>query len=162
MILRHGLHQRGTPEYDGVAGVSQWGILTGGNYTYHFGTDDNYGPYWYHAHLRNYNQDGIRGPMLIHAAQNVSRPFPTISNDTEDIAAMKLAEVSPTTLMVSDWYHLTGDAVSARLVATQNAMQALCVDSVLFNGIGAVQCPPAADMTALGLDSKGCASMSCE
>ncbi|KAL8276708.1 hypothetical protein RQP46_010887 [Phenoliferia psychrophenolica] len=156
----HGLHQRGTPEYDGVPGLSQWPILPGGNFTYLISTASNYGGYWYHAHLRNYYQDGLRGPIFIHAAPDVARPFGEISSSSTDIAAMHAADAAPQTLMLMDWFHETGDAIRAKLVATKDAMGPLCASSVLFNGVGRVQCPPADVVAEMGRDSRGCMSMS--
>lgn len=99
---------------------------------------------------------------MVHARSDVARPFDLISNTTNDIAAMMTADATPSTLMLMDWYHETGDAILARLAATNDSMQPLCADSILFNGIGAVQCPSAAEVAAMGLDSKGCMSMACE
>ncbi|KAK9893177.1 multicopper oxidase, partial [Cystobasidium minutum MCA 4210] len=75
----HGLHQEGTPEYDGVPGVNQYAIPPGANVTYCFGTETNYGTYWYHIHLRDIYQDGVRGPILIQPNSSVARPYNKIS-----------------------------------------------------------------------------------
>merc|ERR1712169_89358 len=48
----HGLLQRGSPDMDGVPGVTQFPIPPGGNFTYRFSTADEYGFYWYHSHFR--------------------------------------------------------------------------------------------------------------
>mmetsp|Transcript_12782 Transcript_12782/g.40789 ORF Transcript_12782/g.40789 Transcript_12782/m.40789 type:complete len:134 (+) Transcript_12782:726-1127(+) len=46
----HGLKVAGAPEMDGVAGVTQFGLLPFHNMTYRFVVDDEPGTYWYHGH----------------------------------------------------------------------------------------------------------------
>ncbi|KAJ9091606.1 hypothetical protein QFC21_007146 [Naganishia friedmannii] len=152
----HGLHQRGTPEFDGVPGLNQYGIPPGGNLTYRFGTTDNYGAYWYHVHVRDVYQDGLRGPLLIHPSDDVERPYHLISNDTADVEAFTQAEKEAPVLMVNDWFHQTSETMLARLSVTNDAMAPLCANSVLFNGMGRVICSQASDNTT----SFGCNSMS--
>ncbi len=133
----------------------QYAIPPGGNFTYCFSTDTNYGAYWYHVHLRDLYQDGIRGPLLIHPGEKVARPFFLISNNSEDLTAMQDAEKASSTLVMNDWFHETSDEIALRLAATNDSMRPLCASSVLFNGMGRVQCPA----PTMGLDSFGCVSM---
>jgi len=140
-FLRHGLHQRGTPQNDGVPGLNQYAIPPGGQYTYCFGTESNYGAYWYHVHLRGIYQDGIRGPILVQPNATIDRPYALINNNTDDIEAMRRAEQSSNMLMVNDWFHETSDAIALRMAATQDSMRPLCANSVLFNGMGRIDCP---------------------
>ncbi|GHJ89536.1 hypothetical protein NliqN6_5938 [Naganishia liquefaciens] len=152
----HGLHQRGTPEFDGVPGVNQYGIPAGGNLTYRFGTMENYGAYWYHVHVRDIYQDGIRGPLLIHPSENVDKPFHLISNDTTDARAFLEAEKKAPVLMVNDWFHQTSETMLAQLSVTNDSMAPLCANSILFNGLGQVICTRISNNTS----SFGCDSMS--
>lgn len=55
----HGIFQHGTPESDGVPGVTQWNIYPGESYTYRFNVSSQYGAYWHHAHERGYYADGV-------------------------------------------------------------------------------------------------------
>lgn len=135
--------------------TNQYAIPSGGNYTYCFGTDTNYGAYWYHVHLRGIYQDGVRGSILIHPKSTVERPYTLISNDTGDIRAMHQAELSPSILMVNDWFHETSDAILLRMASTQDSMQTLCANSILFNGLGRVDCP----VDTSGKISFGCGMM---
>jgi FtsP/CotA-like multicopper oxidase with cupredoxin domain len=63
----HGLAMRGAPEYDGVAGVTQCGILPLESMTYSFVVLDEPGTYWYHGHagLPHAGARGIAGPLII-------------------------------------------------------------------------------------------------
>jgi hypothetical protein len=105
--------------------------------------------------MRGIYEDGVRGPMLIEPNDTIERPYALISNDNNDISAMQRAERSPNMLMVNDWFHETSDAIALRMVATQDSMRPLCANSVLFNGMGRVDCP----IGTLGRDSFGCESM---
>jgi len=63
----HGLAMKGAPEYDGVAGVTQCGILPFSSMTYRFVVLDEPGTYWYHGHagLSHAGVRGIAGPLLV-------------------------------------------------------------------------------------------------
>ena len=58
---------KGAPEYDGVAGVTQCGILPFSSMTYRFVVLDEPGTYWYHGHagLSHAGVRGIAGPLLV-------------------------------------------------------------------------------------------------
>lgn len=83
----HGMWQRGTPEQDGGAGISQCAIPPGGTFTYEF-TAYPAGTFWYHSHDMGQYPDGLRAPMIIHDPNNEAQ------NDADD----------ETVLWVSDWY----------------------------------------------------------
>lgn len=68
---------------------------------------------------------------------------------------MQDAEKASRTLVINDWFHETSDEIALRLVATNDSMRPLCASSVLFDGMGSVQCPA----RVAGLDSFGCVSM---
>lgn len=55
----HGQIQR-KPWYDGVPGVTQYPILSQGEFSYEF-VAEPYGIYWYHSHVSGTYDDGIRG-----------------------------------------------------------------------------------------------------
>lgn len=135
--------------------VSQYAIPPGANMTYCFSTMDNYGAYWYHVHLRDIYQDGVRGPILIQPNGSVPTPYHMISDDPADTMAIQAAAKSASMLMVNDWFHDTSEEIAARYKATGDAMRPLCANSILFNGMGQVRCPPLVS----GRDSFGCASM---
>nr|XP_034324480.1 laccase-10-like [Crassostrea gigas] len=61
----HGMHQKGTPESDGVAFISQSPILPGHTYTYKF-TAQPHGTSFYHAHIGDQRSMGLYGGLVIY------------------------------------------------------------------------------------------------
>ena len=113
-------------------------IAPGGNFTYRFSTASEYGFYWYHSHFRaNYN-DAIRGPLLIRPAPSRRRPFESLAQDDKEKTALLEAESQATNILLNDWTHELSDVIFARYVRT-GAFPS-CVDSILANGHGRVQC----------------------
>ncbi|KAL5603357.1 hypothetical protein FOBRF1_010890 [Fusarium oxysporum] len=151
----HGLLQRGTPHMDGVPGVTQDPIPPGGNFTYRFSTASEYGFFWYHSHFRAYYNDAIRGPLLIRPAASRQRPFATLAQDEDELAALLAAERNATNVLLNDWTHELSDVVFARYMKT-GAFPS-CVDSILANGQGRVQCLPKSALESgpgLGIEPK--------
>ena len=134
----HGLFQKGTPYMDGVPGVTQYPILSGGNFTYAFNVGDQYGFYWYHSHIRAYYADAVRGPIYIKPSANRTRPFAQI--DQSSVAEMMDAEENAFNLLVSDWMHDTADTIYAMHV--KSGIFPSCADSIVVNGMGRVVCQP--------------------
>ncbi|KAF7730288.1 hypothetical protein EC973_002531 [Apophysomyces ossiformis] len=112
----HGLQQRGTPSMDGVPYVTQYPIPYGQSFRYEFNTSEQYGTYWYHAHVSGVYADGLRGPMVIESKEH---PFHYDKDET---------------LMVYDWYHASSDALLTTLRST--GVFPNCIQSILFNGRG--------------------------
>ncbi|KAI8711484.1 hypothetical protein NCS52_01412000 [Fusarium sp. LHS14.1] len=136
----HGLLLRGTPDMDGVPGVTQDPIPAGGNFTYRFSTTSEYGFFWYHSHFRAYYNDAIRGPLLIRPAKSRKRPFETLARNADQVQALLAAEQNATNILLNDWTHELSDVIFARYIKT-GAFPS-CVDSILANGRGRVQCLP--------------------
>ncbi|KAJ5343453.1 hypothetical protein N7541_008006 [Penicillium brevicompactum] len=136
----HGILQRGTPDMDGVPGVTQHPILPGGNFTYRFSVKNEYGFYWYHSHFRAYYDDAIRGPLLIRPAPSRRRPFEELPDYKSDSDKMLQAEKDAVSLLLNDWTHELSDTIFARYLQT-GAFPG-CVDSILANGLGRVECLP--------------------
>ncbi|XP_011431022.3 uncharacterized protein [Magallana gigas] len=61
----HGMHQKGTPEFDGVAFISESPILPGHTYTYKF-TAQPTGTNFYHAHIGDQRSMGLYGGLIIY------------------------------------------------------------------------------------------------
>ncbi|KAK9360812.1 conidial pigment biosynthesis oxidase PcArbB [Lipomyces starkeyi] len=132
----HGHLQRGT-----VPGVTQVPIPPGGNFSYRFSLKDQYGFYWYHSHFRAYYDDSIRGSFIIHPSLSRRRPFESIAgNNTEMLRALLQAERDAASILLTDWYHSLSDDVFSQYFGT-GAFPG-CVDSLLANGYGRVQCLP--------------------
>ena len=60
----HGMHQRNTPEMDGVAHITQQPIPTYQNFTYRFKASPN-GTHWYHAHSGTHRTEGLYGALIV-------------------------------------------------------------------------------------------------
>ena len=115
-------------------------IPAGGNFTYRFSLGDEYGFFWYHSHLRAYYNDAIRGPLLIRPSPSRVRPFEKLAmNDTEKTLLLQ-AERDATSILLNDWTHELSDVIWSRYFTTGAFPN--CVDSILANGNGRVQCLP--------------------
>ncbi|KAK4979554.1 hypothetical protein LTR28_003965 [Elasticomyces elasticus] len=153
-LSRSGLLQRGTPEMDGVPGVSQFPIAPGGNFTYKFSVGNEYGFYWYHSHFRAYYNDAVRGPLMIHPSPSRTRPFESLASSGAEKNMLLQAERNASSVLLNDWTHSVSDAVYAQYFET--GAYPFCVDSLLANGYGRVQCLPESILqagTGLGLGS---------
>ncbi|KAH7239745.1 Cupredoxin [Fusarium solani] len=111
-----------------------------GNFTYRFSTASEYGFFWYHSHFRAYYNDAIRGPLLIRPAKSRRRPFETLARNDDQVQALLAAEQNATNILLNDWTHELSDVIFARYIKT-GAFPS-CVDSILANGRGRVQCLP--------------------
>ena len=60
----HGIHQRGTPEADGVAYITQNPILPQHRFTYTFKASPA-GTHWYHGHTGEQRSDGLYGAFIV-------------------------------------------------------------------------------------------------
>ena len=85
----HGMHQRRSPEQDGVAYISQYPILPNQHYTYKFQVAPA-GTHWYHAHSGAQRSDGLYGALII------TDELPNIDINYQDYPAIH-------TLMLLDW-----------------------------------------------------------
>ncbi|KOS38955.1 hypothetical protein ACN38_g10218 [Penicillium nordicum] len=136
----HGILQRGSPDMDGVPGVTQYPIPPGGNFTYRFSIKDQYGFFWYHSHVRAYYNDGIRGPLLIRPSPQRLRPFEKLAHSPHERDIILQTERDATSILLSDWTHELSDTIYARYFETGAFPN--CVDSILANGFGRVECLP--------------------
>lgn len=132
----------------------QFPIPPQGNFTYRFSTGSEYGFYWYHSHFRAYYNDAIRGPLLIHPSPARIRSFESLARDSKELDAMRQAERAAIPLLLADWYHRSSDIIYDEYFTTGAFPQ--CVDSLLANGYGRIQCLPESVLQAgpgLGLES---------
>ncbi|KAJ4359831.1 uncharacterized protein N0V89_000387 [Didymosphaeria variabile] len=135
-IHAHGIHQTNTPWADGVPGLSQRPIQPNDTFTYRWNAD-TYGSYFYHAHTRGQIDDGCYGPIIIKPKAGIAKPFDKIA--PEDVKLLEAAEARVTPLIISDWRHKTSSETWDLEVAA-GLESAVCVDSLLVNGKGAVDC----------------------
>jgi len=101
---------------------------------------NEYGFYWYHSHFRAYYDDAIRGPLLIRPAPSRRRPFEELPDYKSDSDKMLQAEKDAVSILLNDWTHELSDTIFARYLQT-GAFPG-CVDSILANGLGRVECLP--------------------
>ncbi|KAF5092742.1 hypothetical protein D0Z00_004435 [Geotrichum galactomycetum] len=135
----HGIDQAYTPWSDGMPGITQYPILSGGTYAYIFQFKNQHGAFWYHAHYRAYFQDGIMGPIHIIPADNVERPYSNIDGITKnDVKEILELEKKPTNLIVYDTYDRVSDDVVVRMM--HHGVIPLCAQSTLINGKGRISC----------------------
>ncbi|KFY03313.1 hypothetical protein V490_00210, partial [Pseudogymnoascus sp. VKM F-3557] len=165
---------------DGVPGVTQFPIPAGGNFTYRFSVENEYGFYWYHSHFRAYYNDAIRGPLMIHPSPSRRRPFESLAkgpaelevhshfrayyNDAirgplmihpsssrrrpfeslakspAELEDLLQAERDAPSVLLNDWTHSLSDVIYEQYFETGAFPN--CVDSLLANGQGRVQCLP--------------------
>ncbi|OQN95432.1 hypothetical protein B0A48_18489 [Cryoendolithus antarcticus] len=138
-------------------------IAPGGNFTYRFDLSNEYGFYWYHSHFRAYYNDAIRGPLNIRPKRSRSRPFESLASSDAEAEALLRAERDAFPVLLTDWYHEVSDTVLQEYNRT--GVFPHCVDSLLANGLGRVQCLPQAVLDcgpSLCLGSDDSSSMSME
>ncbi|ODV77364.1 uncharacterized protein CANTADRAFT_97027 [Suhomyces tanzawaensis NRRL Y-17324] len=153
----HGILQKGTPWFDGVPGLSQYPILSGDTYTYHFQLKEQYGSAWYHSHYRGYSSDGILGPIYIRPSQLRARPYKLISDNDEDIQEIIKMERTPTNIIVDDYFKMPMDDTLLKM--DQYGIDPLCIQSILVNGKGRVYCHSELELrnsTEKIIDTMGC------
>ncbi|CAM6004310.1 unnamed protein product [Sphagnum balticum] len=89
VIHWHGMHQVGTPYYDGTASVSQCTINFGETFTYSF-IVDRAGTYFWHGHFGMQRTAGLYGSIIVQLPDSQKEPF-----DYDDEASV----------LLSDWWH---------------------------------------------------------
>ncbi|KAH7082931.1 multicopper oxidase-domain-containing protein [Paraphoma chrysanthemicola] len=137
-IHYHGIHQTRTPWSDGVPGLTQSPIQPGEVFKYQW-LADSYGSYFYHAHSRGQIDDGAYGPIIIQPKAGSAKPFDRISSTEAKLLEEAEAAVKP--LLLTDWRHRTSDQTWNDQIAS-GLESAICMDSLLVNGKGAVSCLP--------------------
>lgn len=125
-----------TPWADGVPGLSQRPIQPGDSYVYKWFADQ-YGSYFYHAHSRGQIDDGCYGPIIIKPRAGIPKPFDKIA--PAEVGLLEAAESRVTPIIVSDWRHMTSQRTWDLQLAS-GLESAVCMDSLLVNGKGAVDC----------------------
>lgn len=124
--------------------MTQRPIPPGGSYTYRWHAHQ-YGSYFYHAHSRGQIDDGCYGAMIIKPKPGNSKPFHLIAPEEVDLLEDAEENVSP--LILTDWRHRTSEQTWNDQVAS-NVQSAACMDSLLVNGKGAVNCWSRQEITA--------------
>lgn len=134
----HGVLQKNTPWADGVPGITQYPIPSGGSYVHHFRVENQSGALWYHSHFRGYSSDGLYGILYVRPGPHRERPYHLITSNNTEIEQLMILEKSPTHLIADDTFKQTMDDVIARMF--HFGVDPVCIQSVLVNGKGRVYC----------------------
>ena len=91
---------------------------------------------------------------MIHPSRTRPRPFEKLAQNSDDLANLLQAEFDAPPVLLNDWTHDLSDTIYSRYFKTGAFPH--CVDSLLPNGFGRVECLPDYILKAgpgLGLDS---------
>jgi FtsP/CotA-like multicopper oxidase with cupredoxin domain len=121
----HGMYQNGTNWMDGTVGVTQCSIPANTSFTYNFTVPNQYGTYWYHAHAGTQYNDGIVGPLIIHAP--------------EEAQAQEMYDHDQV-IMVQDYYHDLSAALLPGYFSSGNENTEPSPDNGLVQGTGYFNC----------------------
>ena len=121
----HGIHQKGSPWMDGVAGVSQAPIVPGGQFRYIFNAAPS-GTHWYHSHLGSQRTDGLFGALIVHESDKEHQDI--IADVSEDLPGnqrfMDLPEMHTITLL--DWQREASINLFVKIHSTLGFYPQLC------------------------------------
>lgn len=95
---------------------------------------------------------------MIHPSPTRPRPFEKLAGNSDDLAKLLEAEFNAPPVLLNDWTHDLSDTIYLRYFKTGAFPN--CVDSLLANGFGRVECLPDYILeagTGLGLDSSSSA-----
>lgn len=140
-----GIEQLGTPWSDGVPGLSQCPIKPGKSFLYKWNANE-YGSYFYHAHVKGQIDDGLYGAIYIRPNDDVEKPFSRITEDSAELDALCKAEQETKPIILSDWTHLTSTERWAAEEAT--GLDSYCTNAILINGKGSSICLDQATINA--------------
>ncbi|KAN0063260.1 hypothetical protein ACQY0O_004424 [Thecaphora frezii] len=135
----HGLHQYGTPEMDGVPGVSQWSIYPGDTFIYRFRLTGQHGSYWWHNHGHFGYESGLRGHIYIRSKSGTAKPWSSITDSLDGQKQLEDAEDNFQTFVATDQWHINHNEML--LAVQKSGTPPACFDSLLINGKGRVYCP---------------------
>ncbi|KIK69948.1 hypothetical protein GYMLUDRAFT_150929 [Collybiopsis luxurians FD-317 M1] len=103
-LHHHGMLFKSMPWMDGVKGLTECGIPPGGSFEYvvPINSSGQSGSYWVHAHSKGQYVDGLRAPLIIHAAEQ------STSYDDDY------------TVVLGDWYHEEHPQLMKRFLSPSN------------------------------------------
>lgn len=99
---------------------------------------EQYGSYFYHSHRRSQISDGLYGAIYIEPGDWEDRPFDEITKDENELAMIYEAEKNTQPMILSDWSLLTSEQLWGAEEAS--GLDGFCVNAILINGKGSVQC----------------------
>lgn len=98
----HGFSLKDQPWMDGTKYVSQCPIPGGSSFTYRFRVNEMPGTYFWHDHSSMNRADGLQGGLIVHRRRDDGSRAIIGSDDSQ-------------LLLLSDWWHFTGNAMAMRL-----------------------------------------------
>ncbi|RDA84646.1 hypothetical protein CP532_5702 [Ophiocordyceps camponoti-leonardi (nom. inval.)] len=122
----HGLFQNGSNFMDGTVGVTQCPVAPNSTFTYRFDVRRQSGTYWYHAHHAVQAADGLVGPLIVHAK--------------DELAVQGLQYETDRILMVQDHYHNSSSDLLKEYLKPGNENDEPVPDNALINGRGLRKC----------------------
>ncbi|RIA97880.1 Multicopper oxidase [Glomus cerebriforme] len=126
-IHSHGMFQRGTPWFDGVAGQTQCLIPNDYKFTYDFSVPDQAGTYWYHSHATTQYVDGVVGALIIHDPDD-----PYLNEYDEEIL-----------VMLTDYHHKESKDLLKSFLSPASGGDEPVPDNGLINGKNNFNCSQA-------------------
>ncbi|KAJ3074983.1 hypothetical protein HK102_005696, partial [Quaeritorhiza haematococci] len=124
----HGIHQKGTPFFDGAAGVAQPPIPPSSSFNMRVNIgEDEVGTHFYHAH-HNFQDQSVFGPLIVHEKPSSSNSLPT----TPTVPPLQYDEER--IIMLSDWWHKQGNDQMAGLLSKEKFQWIGDAQSLLVNG----------------------------
>ena len=93
----HGLTQKGSPEMDGVVGVTQCGLPPSQRMTYRLTINDDPGTYWYHDHsgLAKVGTRGIAGMLIVKPKEESHDPHYDLYVEEKELFLQDWSHESP-------------------------------------------------------------------
>ncbi|KAJ6088841.1 hypothetical protein N7499_004092 [Penicillium canescens] len=123
----HGLYQNGTNWMDGTAGITQCPIPTGRSFLYNFTVENQYGTFWWHSHKDTQRMDGLFGPLIIHAPEEVEYQ-------------KRYGYTSDQIIILQDYYHDLSSALLPTYLAPENENAEPVPDNGLIQGTNYFNC----------------------
>jgi FtsP/CotA-like multicopper oxidase with cupredoxin domain len=102
-----------------ASGVTQCGIPVGQSLVYNFTIEKQFGTYWYHSHYGTQYLDGILGPLVVHAPEEMGARW---LYDQERV------------VLVQDWYHDFSTVNLGNYLVPDNENSEPLPDNGLING----------------------------
>ncbi|KAI9311381.1 Cupredoxin [Dichotomocladium elegans] len=125
----HGILQRGTPDSDGVPGVTQYAIQPGEVYHAQFHIGDQSGTFYYHAHV-GVEDDTIVGPFIIYDS---IQAWPNQANAGRKLRDGPYEYDDERIIFLNEWWHLP-ERTRLNYYLGPNYDGMVAADSYLVNG----------------------------
>ncbi|KAI7901251.1 multicopper oxidase-domain-containing protein, partial [Cokeromyces recurvatus] len=108
----HGIRQIGTPESDGVPGITQHPIMPGTSFLHRFSAVGQAGTYFYHAHI-GLQDDTVKGAFIIYESDEANPKMKHDGNKKKkrNYKRCQMLKAGPYSykkdlvLQVSEWWH---------------------------------------------------------